>query len=216
MSLEPHMIRTLICDDHPIVVAGTKDLLSSQPDIEVVGLASTGAEAVGLAATLQPDVVLMDIEMPEMNGFESMQQIKRRRPQTHVIILTLYEGQENIIEAFERGAANFLKKDVPPEALFNAVRRAAADIPPSMTPVVASTLLTQVNGSLPGSLDHREIEVVALAAKGLSNKDIAGHTYVSEDTVKWRLKNIFNKLGVQNRAAAVAEAISRGLIMPDS
>jgi DNA-binding NarL/FixJ family response regulator len=186
-------------------------MLAGQPDFEVVGEATTGAEAVDMVAQLQPEVVLMDLQMPEMDGVAATAEIKAQYPETHVLILTTYDTDADILRAVEAGATGYLLKDAPREELFHAVR-AAAQGKTVLAPTVATRLLEQMREPAQETLSGREVQVLALVADGASNKEIGKQLHVSEATVKSHLLHIFAKLGVADRTAAVTTALKRGIL----
>jgi len=204
-------IRLLIADDHPVVRAGLRGMLSAEPDFEVVGEATNGAEAVALTGELRPDIVLMDLRMPEVDGVTAISQIKEEYPETQVLVLTTYESDADILRAIETGATGYLLKDAPREELFAAIRTAAQGKSP-LAPNVATRLMQRMRDLDEEALSAREIEVLELVASGTSNKEIAKRLWVSETTVKSHMLHIFDKLGVTDRTAAVTEALKRGII----
>jgi DNA-binding NarL/FixJ family response regulator len=204
-------IRLLIADDHPVVRAGLRGMLSAEPDFEVVGEATNGAEAVALTGELRPDIVLMDLRMPEIDGVTAISQIKEEYPETQVLVLTTYESDADILRAIETGATGYLLKDAPREELFGAIRTAAQGKSP-LAPNVATRLMQRMRDLDEEALSAREIEVLELVASGTSNKEIAKRLWVSETTVKSHMLHIFDKLGVTDRTAAVTEALKRGII----
>lgn len=204
-------IHILICDDHPVVRAGLQGMLANYPDLVLVGEASHGAEALELVEQLHPHVVLMDLQMPVMDGVAATAQIRVRFPQTYVLILTTYDTDANILRAIEAGATGYLLKDTPREDLFRAIR-AAARGESLLAPTVAARLMGRMRAPADSSLSEREIAVLALVAQGASNKEIGRTLHISEATVKSHLIHIFGKLGVTDRTAAVAEATRRGII----
>ncbi len=204
-------IHILICDDHPVVRAGLQGMLASQPDMALVGEASNGAEALALVERLRPHVVLMDLQMPVMDGVTATTQIRARFPQTYVLVLTTYDSDANILRAIEAGAIGYLLKDTPRDELFRAIR-AGAGGKSLLAPAVAARLMDRMRAPPDASLSEREIEVLALVARGASNKEIGRTLHISEATVKSHLIHIFGKLAVADRTAAVAEATRRGFI----
>jgi DNA-binding NarL/FixJ family response regulator len=204
-------IRLLIADDHPVVRAGLRGILDNQPDFEVVGEAADGAEAVALTGRLLPHVVLMDLRMPKMGGVEAIGRIKADHPQVHVLVLTTYDSDADILPAIEIGATGYLLKDTPREELFEAIR-AAAQGRPLLAPAVAARLMERMRGPAEEALSSREIEVLALVAKGANNREVAGQLFISEATVKTHLLHIYSKLGVADRTAAVTTALERGIL----
>ena len=204
-------IRLIIADDHPVVRTGLQGMLAGQPDFEVVGEATTGAEAVEMVAQLQPKVILMDLQMPEMDGVTATAEIKTQHPEIHVLILTTYDTDADILRAVEAGATGYLLKDAPREELFHAVR-AAAQGKTVLASTVATRLLEQMRGPAQETLSGREVQVLTLVADGASNKEIGRKLHVSEATVKSHLLHIFAKLGVADRTAAVTTALKRGIL----
>ena len=204
-------VRILISDDHPVVRAGLRGMLSSELDFEVEGEAQNGKEAVALTGELRPDVVLMDLRMPEMDGVTAIGRIKEKQPEVQILVLTTYESDADIIRAVEAGATGFLLKDAPREELFAAIKAAAAGNSP-LSPAVAARLMRRMRGPAAEALSVREIEVLELVARGTSNKEIATPLWISETTVKSHMLHIFDKLGVADRTAAVTAALKRGII----
>ena len=205
-------VRLLITDDHPVVRAGLRGMLSGEPNFEVVGEATNGKEALALIGELRPDVVLMDLRMPEMDGVTAISHIKTEYPETQILVLTTYESDADILRAIETGATGYLLKDAPREDLFGAIRLAAEGKSP-LAPTVATRIMQRMRGdSEEEALSTREIEVLELVARGTSNKQIAKQLWVSETTVKSHMLHIFDKLGVADRTAAVTEALKRGIL----
>lgn len=204
-------VELLIVDDHPIVRAGFEGMLAGKPDLEVVGEAENGEEAVRLAERLRPDVVLMDLRMPVMDGVEATSRIKDGLPHTNVLVLTTYDSDADILRAIEAGATGYLLKDTPREELFRAIR-AAARGEPVLAPSVTARLMQRARTPTGMDLSGREIEVLELVARGGSNKELARELHLSEATVKSHLIHIFDKLGVADRTAAVTVALERGIL----
>jgi DNA-binding NarL/FixJ family response regulator len=205
------VIRILLVDDHPVVRDGLSGLLASQPDFEVVGEASHGLEALALINTLKPDVVLMDLRMPLLDGVSAIRQIRASGARPQVLVLTTYDTDSEIVRAVEAGATGYLLKDVPREELFRAVRLCARG-EAVLSPPIAARLLGRMRGAREENLSVRELEVLALVAKGLSNKEIARKLKISEATVKTHLLHAFSKLGVDDRTAAVTVALEKGIL----
>ena len=207
-------IRLLIADDHPIVRAGMQGMLANQADFEVVGEAATGTEAVALAAQLRPDLVLMDLRMPEMDGVAAITRIRAEQPDVHVLVLTTYDSDSDILRAVEAGATGYLLKDAPREEIFRAVRGAARG-EAVLAPAVAARLMGRMRAPGEEALSAREIEALTLVARGAGNQEAAHQLHLSEATVKSHLGRIYGKLGVADRAAAVAVALNRGILRLD-
>ena len=186
-------------------------MLEIEPDIEVVGEATNGREAVTLVGRLEPEVVLMDLQMPEVDGVSATQQIRDRHPETNVLVLTTYDTDADITRAINAGATGYLLKDAPRQDLFHAIR-AAAQGESVLTPAIASRLMGKMRGPAEESLSDREIDVLTEVAAGRSNREIADELYISEATVKTHLVHIFGKLGVDDRTAAVTSALEKGII----
>ena len=209
-------IRILIADDHPVVREGLFAMLSRQSDFEVVGEARDGVEAVNKAKELSPEVVLMDLRMPELDGVEAMNQIKSAKPNTKFIILTTYSDDDYIFRGIEAGARGYLLKDAPREELFKAIR-AVHRGESLIQPVVASKVLdrlTELSRRAPSGeeLSERELEVLRLIAKGAANKEIGVELSIAQSTVKTHISTIFQKLGVTDRTEAVTEALKKDII----
>lgn len=205
-------IRVLLADDHPIVRAGLQAVLSAEPDIEVAGECGSGDEAVRLAAELRPDLVLMDLRMPGLDGFEATQRIVAAGS-APVLVLTTYDEDSDVLGAVEAGAAGYLLKDTPRGELVSAVRGAAGG-ETVLAGRAAATLMTRVRFPRSAVLTPREIEVLRCIARGLSNQQTAGALFISEATVKTHLLRVFAKLEVRDRTAAVTTAIARGILGP--
>ena len=204
-------IRVLIADDHPVVRGGLRGMFATQPDLELVGEAKTGTEAVSLAGRLKPDVVLMDLRMPEMDGVAATERIKDSNPETRVVVLTTYDSDSDILRAVEAGATGYLLKDAPEETLYEAIR-AVAEGRPLLAPSATTLLMERTRRQPEENLSGREVEVLGLVARGSSNREIAEALWISEATVKSHLIRIYAKLGVTDRTAAVTTAIERGML----
>jgi DNA-binding NarL/FixJ family response regulator len=204
-------IRLLIADDHPVVRDGLRAMLATQPDMELVGEAATGTEAVAQARALRPDVVLMDLQMPGLDGPGAIATLREQAPEIRVLVLTTYGTDADITRAVDAGATGYLLKDAPREQLFGAIR-AAARGEWVLSPSVATRVLGRMRAPAEEALSPRELEILQAVARGLSNKDIGRQLYVSEATVKTHLLRVFSKLGVDDRTAAVTVALERGII----
>ena len=209
------MIRVLIADDHGVVRQGLRTFLELQEEIAVVGEASDGEEAVDAVERLAPDVVLMDLVMPRLDGIEAIRRIRERSPGTRVIVLTSFVEDDKVFPAVRAGAAGYLLKDVEPQELVRAIR-AVHDGQALLHPAVAAKLMEEVADGEPrralGVLTPREREILALLARGLANKAIARHCGLSEKTVKTHVSNILAKLGVADRTQAALHAVREGLV----
>jgi DNA-binding NarL/FixJ family response regulator len=203
------VIRVLVADDHPVVRAGLRAILEAEPDLEVVGDCGSGEEAVRLAVALRPDVVLMDLKMPGMNGATATAKVVAEST-SRVVVLTTFDTDGDILRAVEAGATAYLLKDAPSTELLDAVRSAARG-QTVLSPPVATKLVSAVRR--PG-LSDREVEVLALVARGFSNLAIGQELRVSEATVKSHLLHVFGKLDVSDRTAAVTVALTRGWLPP--
>jgi DNA-binding NarL/FixJ family response regulator len=212
-------IKVLIADDHALFREGTRNLIEQEKDMQVVGEASDGAETVKLVTTLHPHVVLMDVAMPTINGIEATRQIKTKFPKTAILILTAYDNDQYIVALLEAGAAGYLLKDVSSSNLINAIRAVFAGeaiLHPSIARKVFShfgTSIGQRQSEEPmdsSGLSERELDILKLAARGMSNQDIANHLYLSRRTIQSHLANIFHKIGVGSRTEAVLQALRRG------
>lgn len=208
------MIRILIADDHEVVRDGLRLILETEEDFEVVGEAGDGAVAVQLAEQLQPDVVLMDLRMPGMDGLQALEHLHTNWPKIAVVILTTYNEDDLMIRGLRAGARGYLLKDTTRQTLFNSLR-AAARGEALFLPEVIARVLNQPSAEKRNEisvLTERELEVLRAASRGERSKEIALHLGISERTVKAHLDNVYDKLGVDSRAAAVATAIERGLL----
>ncbi len=209
-------IRLLIADDHPVVRDGLSGIFESDPDFEVVGQAADGAQAVDLAERLVPDVVLMDLRMPGTDGLSAIAEIARRGLAARVLVLTTYDTDADVLPAIQAGATGYLLKDAPRTELLRAVR-AAARGESVLSPSVASRVLGRVRRPTRDGTDDlspRELEILELVARGTTNREAAKRLFISEATVKTHLLHIYAKLGVNDRAAAVATGFDRGLLTP--
>ena len=219
----PRRIRLIIAEDHAVVREGTRQLLEREPDLEVVGEAADGAQAVALVERLRPDVAIMDISMPVMTGIEATRRIKASHPNTAILILTAYDDDQYVFALLEAGAAGYLLKDVPSAEVVRAVRSVHAG-EPVLHPAIARKVLARFAGSAEQAeaarasddgaqpLTDREQEVLQLAACGLSNAEISSRLYLSIRTVQVHLTHIFNKLGVGSRTEAVIAGLKSGLL----
>ncbi len=204
-------VKVMLVDDHPVVREGLRGMIDAEPDLTVVGEAGSGGEAVALAEALRPDVILMDLRMPDVDGVTATERILAALPQTRIIVVTTYEADADILRAVEAGAAGYLLKDASRAELADAVRDAARG-KTVLAPSVADRLVRFVRQPVSASLSSREIEVLALVAKGKTNADIGRDLHISEATVKTHLLRAFNKLGVSDRTAAVTTAMGLGLL----
>lgn len=210
MSAEP-VIRVILADDHPVVRGGLAALLATSARIEVLAEASNGQEAVDSVAELGPDVVLMDLRMPVLDGAGATAEIRARFPQTKVLILTTYDGDADIVRAVESGAVGYLLKDSPGDVIIDAVF-AAARGETVLAPPVAARLVRHLRAPERPQLTVREVEVLRCVSQGMSNADAAARLRIAEATVKTHLLRVFNKLDVDDRTRAVVIAIERGLL----
>jgi DNA-binding NarL/FixJ family response regulator len=206
-------IRLLIVDDHPVVRNGLSGMFAGEPAFEVVGEAADGSEAVRRAQALSPDVILMDLRMPNMDGVSAIAALADAGVPARVLVLTTYDTDSDVLPAIEAGATGYLLKDAPATELFRAVR-AAANGEAVLSPVIATRLMGQMRTPTQDPISQRELEVLELIAEGHSNRDTAARLFISEATVKTHLTHIYAKLAVNDRAAAVAAAFNRGLLLP--
>jgi DNA-binding NarL/FixJ family response regulator len=210
------MIKLLIVDDHPVVRDGLRGMFAGDDRFAVVGEAGNGDEALAVAARALPDVVLMDLRMPGMDGVTTIRTLKQRGSTARVLVLTTYDTDSDVLPAIKAGATGYLLKDTPREELFRAV--AAADRGESvLSPAVAGRLMGQLRAPAKEPLSQRELEVLTLISQGSNNRETARKLFISEATVKTHLLHVYAKLGVRDRAAAVAAAFERGFLsVPES
>jgi DNA-binding NarL/FixJ family response regulator len=204
------MIRVLIVDDHHVVRAGLEQLIDSADDLECVGAARDGEEAVALACAERPDVTLMDLSMPNLDGIQATRRLREAAPEVRVVVLTSFSDRERILDAIDAGAIGYLLKDAEPDELLRGIRAAARGESP-LDPKAASTVLTRASDRS-GDLTEREEEVLRLVGAGMPNKVIARRLGISEKTVKAHLTSVFNRLGVTDRTQAALWAQRRGLV----
>ncbi|MFC7686792.1 response regulator [Ureibacillus sp. GCM10028918] len=209
------MIRVLIADDHHVVRRGLLFFLKTQKDFEVIGEAKNGLEAVELVESLQPDIVLMDLVMPDMDGIQATKKIKAKWPQVHILMLTSFSDKDHVLPAIEAGAAGYQLKDIEPDELANSIRQIIMGeniIHPAATTQLEETLREEENlPHVKNALTPRERDVLAELTKGKSNREIASSLFVTEKTVKTHISNIFTKLDVQDRTQAALYAVKHGL-----
>jgi DNA-binding NarL/FixJ family response regulator len=210
-------MKVIICDDQDIVRDGLELLLKLESDIEIIGIASDGAEAVAMAEQMKPDLVLMDLKMPVMNGLDATRTIKSKYPEVKVLVLSTYGTDDWVIEAVRAGASGYLLKDTPREGVLSAIR-GTVEGKTYIDPVVAGKILGEITGSkkktaaaITGKLTEREAEVLRLLARGFSNEDIAKKLFLSEGTVRNHIGSLVDKLGVSDRTQAAIIAIQHGL-----
>jgi NarL family two-component system response regulator LiaR len=212
-------VRVLICEDHAIVRKGIRSLLQTRPGIEVAGEACNGAEAVSQAATLKPDVILMDLVMPELDGIDATSQITAQSPDAHILILTSFAADDKVFPAIKAGALGYLLKDSSPDELVQAIQKVARG-EPSLEPAIARKLLMELHHPkeaplTPDPLTEREVEVLRLIAQGLSNREIAERLVLTERTICTHVSNILDKLHLANRTQAALYALKGGLASLD-
>jgi DNA-binding NarL/FixJ family response regulator len=204
-------LRLLIVDDHPVVREGLRGMFEADPQFEVVGDAGNGAEAVTVAEELRPDVILMDLRMPGTDGLTAIRQLRERRLPARVLVLTTYDSERDVVPAIQAGAIGYLLKDAPRGELVRAVL-AAGRGETVLSPTAATRLVGEVRAPAKVSLSQRELEVLTLIARGRTNKEVGAALYISEATVKSHLLHLYGKLGVNDRAAAVAAAFKADLL----
>ena len=200
-------ISILCVEDHPLFRAGIRDLIESQSDMVLVGVAASGAEGINLARQLMPDVILMDLRLPDMNGIAATASIREHRPDAKVLMLTTFEGDAEVQRALAAGARAYVLKSSSPEELVNAIRHVHAG-----KKYLPSELAIELAQHVGEAVTPREISILKLIAAGNRNKDIAQHLSIAEDTVKGHIKHIMEKLGARDRTQAVAIAVQRGII----
>nr|WP_225954699.1 response regulator transcription factor [Kibdelosporangium phytohabitans] len=200
----------LIVDDHPVVRDGLRATFTGEPDIEVIGEAGDGRQAVEMVAQHGADVVLMDLRMPELDGVRAIRRLRETAPDTRVLVLTTFDTDSDVLPAIEAGATGYLLKDASTEELLKAVR-AAHRGQSVLSPSVANRLIGQVRKPQRGTLSPRELDVLKLVAEGATNREAASKLFISEASIKTHLLHIYAKLDVRDRAAAVGEAYRRGL-----
>jgi len=210
------VIKVLITDDHPVVREGLRAILTSQADMHVVGEAANGLEAISKARELKPDIILMDLRMPVLDGIAAMHDIRAKNPDIKFVVLTTYDDDEYVFGSIEAGACAYIFKDSPPEELFGAIRSAYSG-ESVIEPVVANRILCHFatlyrQTQTTGGLSERTLEVLILMARGMGNKEIATNLAITESTVKSHIQCIFQKLGVNSRTKAVTKAIMKGMI----
>jgi DNA-binding NarL/FixJ family response regulator len=203
-------IRILCVDDHQLIREGVQLIIEREPDMRVVAAARTGEEAIALFREHRPDVTLMDLQLPVMNGLEAIQAIRKENPTARIVVLTMYEGNEHIYRALNAGAATYLLKDTLSSDLIRVVRQVHAGEKP-LRPEVQAKLAER---AAQPTLTPREVEVISLVGEGRRNKEVAATLHISEETVQVHLRNIFAKLGVSDRAAALTVAVKRGIVRP--
>lgn len=209
------MVRIVLADDHPIVREGLRALLETQTDFEVIGESANGEETLRQVLRLRPDMLLLDLEMPVLDGVETIRRLCQLTMHPRIIVFTAFDDDERILHAIQAGADGYLLKDAPREEIFTSIRvtMAGGSI---LQPVVASKLLRHIGQHTPPApvegLTERELEVLLLLAQGMPNKEIASHLVISERTAKFHVSSIMSKLGATNRTEAVSLAAQRGLI----
>jgi NarL family two-component system response regulator LiaR len=212
------VVKVLVCDDQLIVCEGLEKILSSDPEIEVVGIANNGLDALALIPESKPEIVLMDLKMPRMNGAIATRKIKEQYPEIQVIVLTTYDDEEWIYDAIRSGAAGYLLKDLPPDELIKAVKETKEGksfVDPAITHKILSRITEQPPKAEPPShfkLSEREIDILTLITKGYSNADIAEALFLSEGTIRNYVSDLLRTLGVSDRTQAAITAIKYGLV----
>jgi NarL family two-component system response regulator LiaR len=217
--MSPSPISVLIVDDHEIVRKGIRALLATKRDIQAIGEAKDGAEAVAQAKSLHPDVILMDLMMPKMNGVQATREITAMQPEARILVLTSFAADEQVFPAIKAGALGYLLKDSSPQELLQAIRQVYRG-EPSLDPAVARKVLAELSAPPPkpltkDPLTERELEILRLIAQGKSNKEIAGELVIAEETVHTHVSNILNKLHLASRTQAALYALKEGLASVD-
>ncbi|MBI2875010.1 MAG: response regulator transcription factor [Firmicutes bacterium] len=214
------LLRVMVVDDHPLFRKGLVELIGEQPDLEVVGEGGSCAEAVAKAEQLRPDVIIMDLRLPDATGIDATRRLLAVAPGIRVIMLTVSETDEDVFSALQAGASGYLLKDVEPEDLLRSIRQAAGGRAPLAGAVATRLIRGLARGGVkssgkrpPGPLSSRETEIIALVAEGYTNKEIGNELGIAENTVKIHLKHIISKLGVRNRVEAAMRAKETGLIL---
>lgn len=212
-------LKILIVDDHPVVRQGLSTMIDLKPGLKVIGEASNGMEAIKQADSLKPDVILMDLVMPQMDGIEATQKIKNQNPHTRILVLTSFTEDEKVIAAIRAGASGYVLKDSSPQTLLQAIYNVYEGKSP-LDPVVAGKLISGLqpvndSHSFKENLTEREIEVLKYIAQGISNKDIAVKLSITDGTVHFHVSNILKKLNLQNRTQAAMFALREGLVNLD-
>jgi two-component system NarL family response regulator len=201
-------IRILLADDHPSLRTGLASILNAQPDISVVAEADSGPDAIAATKSAKPDVIIMDLRMPGGDGIDAIKELVKRDPDVKVLVLTTFDNEEDVFSALEAGARGYILKDTTREEIIEAVRQVHAGnrfLPPAIAARLADRMIR------PG-LTPRELDVLRLVSRGRTNKEIAAAMFISDETVKSHMKGLFNKLGVHDRAEAIAVALQRGLL----
>jgi NarL family two-component system response regulator LiaR len=216
MTTDKRRIRVLIADDHPLVRDGVRSLLKTQPDMELVGEAANGVEAVELARELRPDIILLDMVMPKMDGLQALAQIKKDNPEARILVVTSFADDEKVFPAIKGGALGYILKEAPPLMLAQAIRDVSAG-ELWLHPTIARKVIDEMRQPsedlppTPEPLTQRELEVLKLIARGLSNQDIAAELVISVATVSYHVSNILSKLHLANRIQAALYALREGL-----